>query len=529
MHRFLFLGAAVAAAALAQPAVLTAQYDNSRSGANVGETVLTPRNVNTESFGKRFAMTVDGDVHAQPLYVPRLDIPGKGVHDVVFVATERDSVYAFDAAAEGPPLWHVSFLEAGVNPAGWIEVGCSFLGQDVGITATPVIDLTARTLYLVARTSERSAGGEDLLYQRLHALDLATGAERPGSPVLIRASVPVPALLGVWPREVRFHAARENPRAALLLANRTVYIAFGSACDVRPYYGWVLAYDARTLQQKGAFNTAPDAGESGIWQSGTGIAADRDGNVYAVTGNGRFTASQPGARDYGDSVLKLGFDGGALKLRDYFTPFDEASLNRRDEDLGSCGPVLLPDQPGAHPHLLVATGKPGVMYLLDRDGMGKYQAGSDRCAVQSLRVAPAAYGAPAWWNGHLYFFGGEDALKEFAVVGGRMATAPAHHGSTRFQSPGAIPSVSANGNRDGIVWVVLAKPYAERREVPAILQAYDAEDVSRLLYTTEHDALNMPGPAVRLTIPMVANGRVYLAGRSAVSVYGLTAARQKRR
>jgi hypothetical protein len=299
-----------------------------------------------------------------------------------------------------------------------------------------------------------------------------------------------------------------------------VYIAWGSSCDHGSYYGWVLAYDARTLKQTSIFNTAPDAGESGIWQSDAGLAADTDGSVYAVTGNGKFTAGS-GGRDYGDSVLKLGLVGGTLAVRDYFTPFNQSRLNWNDDDLGSCGPVLLPDQAGSHPRLLVAAGKNGVLYLIDRDRMGRYHSGSDTHAVQSFKVADSAiYGAPAYWNGHLFVFDSDDVLKDFPIVDGRLASTPAHRGTIKFKNPGAIPSISANGQKDGIVWIVLTRDYRER-DVPATLQAYDASDVSHLLYTTEHDAYNTPGSALRFTIPSIANGRVYVGSRNMVYVFGL--------
>jgi hypothetical protein len=520
---------AVSISAFAQPAITTAQYDNFRTGANTLETILTPRNVNPARFGKLFAMPVDGDVYAQPLYVPKLEIPGKGIHNIVYIATERDSVYAFDAAARPAiPLWHASFIDEakGISPVSWSDVGCSFIGPDIGITSTPAIDLTTRTIYVVARTRERSAGGEELFYQRLHALDLGTGSEKLGSPILIRASVTGSTLFGSISREVRFNAAVENARAALLLSKGMLYIAWGSSCDHGSYYGWVFAYDARTLKQTGVFNTAPDAGKSGIWQSDAGLAADDEGNVYTVTGNGKFSASSSGGRDYGDSVLKLSLQSGTLGVRDYFTPFNQFWLNWKDDDLGSCGPVLLPDQSGPHRHVLVAAGKAGVMYLLDRDRMGRFHSGSDSHALQTVAVSPkGVHGAPAYWNGHLYVFGSEDVLKDFAVAENRLSAAPVHQGNFRFRNPGAIPAVSANGSADGVVWVVLTKAYWEKN-VPAILQAYDAEDVSRLLYTTEHDARDAPGMAVRFTIPTIASGRVYVGSKGVVSVFGLLDSRK---
>src|SRR5579883_2219574 len=284
--RAMLMVCALAVCAAAQVTVPTAQYDNARTGANPHETALTPRNVNSAHFGRQFVMRVDGDVYAQPLYVPGLNIPGKGVHDVVFVATEHDSVYAFDAAGSpAEPLWQKSFLGPGVEPMPGNMTSCFFIQPEVGVTATPVIEMASKTMYVLARTKEHN-----LFYQRLHALDITTGEERPGSGGNIRASVKRGSSLPLLgSSEVTFHAVLENPRAALLLANGNVYIAWGSSCDAGDYYGWVLAYDARTLQQKGVFNAAPVSGKAGIWQSDAGIAADAEGNVYAVTGNGKFT------------------------------------------------------------------------------------------------------------------------------------------------------------------------------------------------------------------------------------------------
>jgi hypothetical protein len=480
--------------------VPTAQYDNARTGANLHETVLTPKNVNAAQFGRLWNWTVDGDVYAQPLYMPGLEIPGKGVHDVVFVATEHNGVYAFDAASKAEPLWRVSFLGPGVTTVPARNAQCPFISPEIGVTGTPVIDAASKTLYVLARTMESG----ERVYQRLHALDLATGAERPGSPVLIRATVTVPGLLGILRREIAFHSLFENPRAALLLANGRVYLSWGSACDVMPYYGWVLAYDARTLQQVGVFNTAPDAGESGIWQGDAGIAADQDGSVYAVTGNGKFTAAT-GGRDYGDSILKLGFANGALAVRDYFTPYNQARLNSTDADLGSSGPVLLPDQPGPHPHLLAVGGKGGTLYLVDRDRMGGYRADSDAHAVQAVIGAGKGFGAAAYWNGHLYYFPTRGLLKDFTVANGRLATPP-REGLGQVNDSGAIPVVSANGAKDGIVWVVVAD---------GTLRAYDAADIGRTLVQVPTN-----GAQLRFTMPTVAGGRVYVGLRNQVAVFG---------
>jgi hypothetical protein len=340
--------------------------------------------------------------------------------------------------------------------------------------------------------------------------------------VLISASLKTPALFGLLSSEITFNALTENPRAALLLSNGNVYIAWGSSCDVGPYYGWVLAYDARSLKQTGVFNASPDSGESGIWQSDAGIAADSQGNVYAVTGNGAFNASANG-RDYGDSILKLGLGKGALTVRDYFTPFNQAALNESDRDLGSGGPVLLPDQPGPHPHLLVIAGKEGVIYLIDRDHMGKFHAGSDTHAVQTIKAGTGFFGASAWWNGHLYHFARNDRLKDFALEGGQFAPTPAHQSAYEFGHPGAIASISANGTRDGIVWVVIGKgPGARGGAGLAVLQAYDAADISHQLFTSDAETTrDAAGLSLRFTIPTVAEGRVYFGTGGALNVYGL--------
>jgi hypothetical protein len=280
-----------------------------------------------------------------------------------------------------------------------------------------------------------------------------------------------------------------------------------------------MAYDTRTLRQTGVFNTAPAAGQGGIWQSDAALAADAEGSVYAVTGNGGFTAAK-GGRDYGDSILKLGLGTNGLAVRDYFTPYNEAALSKDDLDLGTSGPVLLPDQPGPHPHLLVTMGKDGFLYLIDRDRMGQYRSGSNAHAVQAFPAGEqGGYGAPAYWNGHVYTFARGDVLKDFALVNGRLSEKPVHQGTFRYHP--ATPSVSANGSRDGIVWVMLTKAW-NGPDTYGILQAYDAADVGRMLYSSAtNTARDGAGLVTRFAIPMVANGRVYVGMRRAVYVYGL--------
>jgi hypothetical protein len=289
---------------------------------------------------------------------------------------------------------------------------------------------------------------------------------------------------------------------------------------VGPYHGWVIAYEAETLKQKGAFNTSPDAQESGIWAGDTGPAADADGNVFVATGNGTFDAS-PSGHDFGDSMLKLSAE---LTLNDYFTPANQDELNRNDSDLGSGGPVLLPDQPGPHRHLLLIGGKGATLYLLDRDHLGKYQKVTHADPVQTIPAASDILGAPAYWNHHVYYLGSQDVLRDFAVDEGRLTLRVAATG-TKFTDPGATPTVSANGTKNGIVWVIGTKTW-NGSDRPAVLHAYDASNVARELYNSEQiSGRDRPGMALRFNIPTVANGRVYVGAKSEVDVYGLLAAK----
>jgi hypothetical protein len=328
-------------------AVLTSQNDNARTGANPRETTLTPANLNSRQFGKVLSLRVDGDVYAEPLYVPNVPIPGTGRRNVVYVAAEHDSVYAFDADGRtAEPLWHVSFLNSrsGIGTVPATDLSCPFIEPEIGITPTPVIDLNTGTLYVLARTKEnRGLFKESAFVHRLHALAITTGAEKFRGPVTIGPG--------------GFNPLKELPRAALLLAGGQVYMTWASSCDEGPYHGWLIAYDAHTLHQTAAFNTSPDESQSGIWQSDMGPAGDESGAVYVATGNGKFDAAS-GCSDYGDSLLKLEFQGGALTARDFFTPPDEKRLDANDLDLGSGGPVLLPG------HFALIAGKGGCFVWL---------------------------------------------------------------------------------------------------------------------------------------------------------------------
>jgi hypothetical protein len=515
--------ACAAALLLGATPVTTSQYDNARTGATLTETVLTPRNVAAASFGKIAALRVDGDVYAQPLVLPAVDVPGKGRRAVVFVATEHDSVYAFDASGASPnPLWHARFAdpERGVTAVPARDLACPFIRPEVGITSTPVIDAATGTLYVLARTKEAASGASARYVQKLHALDVRTGAEKLGGPVEIAATADGRGA-GSRDGKLAFDPLRENPRAALLLANGTLYLTWASSCDVGPYHGWVMAYDPRTLKQIAVLVTSPDADDSGIWQGDTGPAADAFGDVFLATGNGAFDAAGTGGRDYGDSILRLTMSGNTLAIRDYFTPFDQADLNAQDGDLGSGGPLLLPDQPGAHKHLLVLGGKGGGLYVVDRDTMGKFRPRNNGHAVQAIDSGKSIFGAAAYWNGHVYAVWSNDVLKDFALRDGRLSPQPVARGGTTFTDPGATPAISANGERDGIVWVIETRGW-RAADRPAVLRAYDAANVARELYDSEQRAeRDRAGTALRFTIPTVAGGRVYVGAKDELDVYGL--------
>jgi hypothetical protein len=501
----------------------TAQYDNARTGAYLNEKTLTPQNVNQRQFGKLFTLKVDGDIYAQPLFLANVPIPGKGRHDVVFIATEHDSVYAFDAHGNpATPLWHVSFARDGVTAVPAEDVSCPFTQPEVGITSTPVIDAKSGTLYVLARTKRTRLPSDKQYLQELHALAVTSGLEKFGGPVEIQASVRGSGE-GSENGRLAFEPLRENPRAALLLSNGSVYLTWGSSCDMGPYHGWVMAYDANTLKQRAVFNTSPDADDSGVWASDTGPASDKDGNVFVATGNGRFDVATEG-RDYGDTLLKLRLDGHALKPIDYFTPFNARELDAKDHDLGSGGPMLLPDQSGQHPHLAVIGGKGPMIYVVDRDSLGQFHPGSNSHAVQTISTSHGIYGSMAYWNHNVYVLSDHDSLRDFEVNDGKLVFKTAS--SFKLEDHAATPTVSANGDKNGIVWVMSSKGWnsPDRR---AILYAADASNVSHLLYASYQNAdRDNAGYALRFNIPTIMNGHVYVGTKGEVDVYGLLPAKQ---
>jgi hypothetical protein len=507
---------------------LTYKNDNQRTGQNLTEPVLTTGNVNPNQFGKLFSYPVDGYVFAQPLYVPSVNIPNLGVHNVVYVATEHDSVYAFDADNLTPtPLWQTSFINPTVGvttvPKADVEGPGSDITPEIGITPTPVIDLTRNAIYVLARTKEVS-GATTSYVQRLHALDLTTGAELANSPVVISAQVNGTGSGNDNHGHINFDGKQQNGRPGLLLLNGVVYLCWASLGDRMPFHGWVLGYDGGSLQQVAVFNTTPNGIDGGIWQSGGAPAADPSGNIFLIVGNGTFDAFAGGI-DYGDSVLRLTNSGSGLSVGDYFAPYNQVSLDNADNDLGSGGPLLLPDQPGSFPHLAVVAGKDGSLYLVNRDNMGQFSSTTNNVPLYVPaavgKAAPGSAGnrgTPAYWQGQVYFTGSVDFLKAFGLYNGLLSAMPLSTGSVKFNYPGAEAAISANRNANGIVWVLQADKFLTG---PVVLRAYDAVNVSRELFNSATLPANTAGFAVKFSVPTVANAKVYVGTQTELDVYGL--------
>src|SRR3989441_2151350 len=530
----------------AQVSISTYHNDNARMGRNPNEALLNPANVNPTAFGKLFSYPVDGHVYAQPLYVPNVDIPGQGRHNVVFVATEHNSVYAFDADSPGTgPLWAVSFIDPahGVTPVPHEDVGSEDLVPEIGITGTPVIDEQTGTLYVVAKTKEVSADGVHYVH-RLHALDITTGTEKFQGPVVIGDTVFAagdytyvsgPSVDGSGDGSINgrlfFNALRQHQRPGLLLLKGVVYIGFGSHGDVGPYHGWVIGYDAANLAQAPVlFNTTPNGGLGGIWMSGTGPAADADGNIYVITGNGTFDTAAP-RTNYGDSFIRLSPAGG-LSVADFFTPANQSDLNEGDLDLGSGGAIVLPDSAGseAHPHLLIGGDKQGVLYVIDRDNMTGFNADGDQILqTVPITAGPACitcriFSTPAFWEGKLYVVASRDVLKQYTLANGVLSSLPALQAGDVFGFPGATPAISSNGATNGIVWALDTSnngtPNGSGISSPAILFAYDATNLSKL-YSSPASGAGAAGDALKFTVPTVANGKAYVGTQTELSVFGL--------
>ena len=490
----------------------TWKNDNARTGQQLKETTLSPSNVNSTHFSVLYSDSLDGAVFAQPLYISNLSIGG-GTHNVVFVATESNSVYAidadnFDTSKHGIVYWHKVLMPSGATPVPQSTVG-STIYPHIGITGTPVIDPVAGTLYVVTETLESSTE-----VFRLHALSLTTGSEKNGGPVGITAS-------GFQPQE-------QLQRPGLLLAYGNLYIAFGSQGDHQPFHGWIFSYSPSTLGRNNVWNSTVTGQESAIWMGGGGIASDGAGYIYVMTSNGNWD----GVSNFGESFVKLHSD--LSSVYDYFTPYQQATFSSKDQDIGSGGMLLLPTQPGAVPNEVVGCGKPRAIYLVDRDNMGKFQTSSNSQIVQEVDNAvggtsghqspDSCFMTPAYWQGNLYFGANNDNLRRFKLyvdstdnktkicAGSSCSTAKS---ANVFGFPGVQPVVSSNGSSNGIVWAIQYSPFSSSGGVTptAVLYAYDATSLATL-----YQSANLGG-AAKFAVPTVINGKVYVGTGSSLYAF----------
>lgn len=518
---------ALTVAASAGVNVTTYHNDNARDGWNASETILTPQNVNFNGFGKLRELAVDGKVDGQPLYVSSLSVAGQ-THNVLIVVTEHASAYAFDADS-GTQLWKVSAL--GANETTSDDHGCNQISPEIGITDTPVIDRAHGpngTVFLVAMSKDASSK----YHQRLHALDLATGAEQQGSPTEIAATFPGSGYGSTNGMQV-FDPGQYAERVGLLLMNGQIYLAWTSHCDEDPYTGWLMAYSESTLQQTSVLNLTPNGpstphfgdGEGSVWMSGAGLAGDAQGNIFFLDANGTFdstlTNGFPAHGDFGNAFMKVSTTGNTLAAADYFAAYNLQSESDADQDLGSGGAMLLPDQTDAKGntrHLAVGAGKDSNIYVVDRDNMGKFNASSNNAVYQELpnALSGGAWSMAALFNNTVYYASNGDHLKAFPITSALLATTPASESATSFPYPGATPSVSSNGAQNGIVWAI------ENQSGAGILHAYDTTNLPTELYDSnqapngrDHFSDNKFVP------PMIANGKVYVGTTNSVAVFGL--------
>ncbi len=532
--------ASVAAQTPTPVPVLTWRYDLTHAGQNTQETALTPENVNTQSFGKLFSLPVDSTVYAQPLYVPGLKMSDGLVHNVLLVATENDSIYAFDAdshsGANAKPIWQISLLSAaygagaGATAIPWQDTGSPDVAPTIGITGTPAINPATNTMYLVAKTKESG-----VYFTRLHAINIVNGTEQPNSPVNVTATAAGTGA-GSSGGQITFSPLWENQRAALNYYNGYVYFAFAAHGDFNNWHGWLFAYNAATLQQSAALCLTPNDIGGGVWGSGGGMPIDTNiagGRMFVVTGNGaRSSPPFNASTDFGQSVIAFNLANGGLTPTDSFTPFNYQKLNTSDWDQAGGSVLMLPDQPGAHPHMLITAGKEGRITVLDRDNLGGYASGasSNTNALQDISglISPGQgfWSTAAYWNGNVYLWsGGENGgtpnvAMLFKIVNGVMSTKPDSESTFTSGYPGATFSISSNGTQDGIAWAVRADQF--NTNGPAVLYAFDPTDLSDVLYESDTNApRDSAGPANRFSVPVVTNGKVYVAAHGEVDVYGL--------
>ena len=498
--------------------VTTYHYDNLRTGQNTNETVLTHANVNSSTFGLLGSFPVDGHVDAQPLYLSAVAIPGQGTKNVLYVVTEHDSVYAFDAdsitATTPTTLWHSSVLAAGETSSD--DRGCGQVTPEIGVTSTPVIDRTRNAIYLVAVS--KTSGGNYV--HRFHALDLTTGAELFGGPTTITATFPGTGA-NSSNGNVVFDPAQYNERPGLLEVGGTIFTTWGSHCDAGPYTSWVMAYSADTLHQTGVINMVPNGNEGGIWMAGAAPGADASGNIYFIIGNGDFGTSLdsngfPANKNCGNCFAKIS-STLPLALTDYFTPLNTVAESNADTDFGSGGPLLLPDitdSNGQTRHLAVGAGKDQIIYVVDRDNMGKFNSSKDNIYQQiSGALSGGVWSKPSYFNGVVYYGAVGDSIKAFPISAGKLATTASSRSSHTFGYPGATPAISANGTSNGIVWVV-------ENTSAGVLHAYDATNLATELYNSTQGS-NGQFSGNKFITPMITNGKVYIGTQTSVVVFGL--------
>jgi hypothetical protein len=507
----------------AVPDVTTYHFDNSRDGLNAQETMLTPESVTSATFGKLGFFPADGKVDAQPLYLAGLNVNGTATN-MLYMATEHGSLYALNAdTPNAAPLWKTSLLGSGEAPSD--NHGCDQISPEIGITSTPVIDRAKGAIFAVGMSKD--AAGK--YHQRLHALNLTTGAELPGSPVDISGTYRGSGA-GSSGGNVIFNPAQYAERAGLLLLNGTIYLGWTSHCDDGPYTGWVMAYSESTLQQTAILNLTPNGSDGSIWMAGNGLAADAQSNIYFLDANGTLDSSFdsngfPAQHDYGNAIVKLSTAGGTLAIADFFEPYNTVSESNADIDLGSGGAMLLPDVTDASGnvrHLLVGAGKDKNIYLADRDNLGKFnQKSADNSNVyQELpgALANGAWSSPAYFNSTIYYAGQNDTLKAFPMTEAKMAATPSSQSAVVFPYPGSTPSVSADGTQNGIVWAV-----ESNQGQAGVLHAYDATSLSRELYNSNQAAGGRDsfGNGNKFITPVIVNGNVFVGTQTGVAEFGL--------
>ena len=502
--------------------VLTYHNDNARTGQNLNEEILSPANVNTNHFGKLWVLPADGLVDAQPLYAAGVNLPSKGLRNVVFIATENDSVYAYDADSTNL-FWRVSML--GTNEVPSDNRGCNQVTPEIGITATPVIDRQLGpngTIFVVAM-SKQVINGTNAYFQRLHALDLATGTNR----------LPAVTIAATYPgtgensdgTNVIFDPAQYKERCGLLLLGGVVYTSWASHCDDQLYTGWIIGYDEHTLAQTSVLNITPNGGEAAIWMSGAGLAADAASNIYFLAGNGTFDTNLtlngfPDQGDYGNAFMKLSTTSNQLAVADYFTMFNTVAESAADTDLGSGGALVLPDMLDGQGHLrqlAVGAGKDGNLYLVDRSNMGKFNPTNDNAIYQELDGAlpGGVWSMPAYFNNTLYYGSVGYYLQAFPFQNARLTNSSSQTAFT-FNYPGTTPSISANGSSNGIVW-------AAENASPAVLHAYSPTNLAHEFYYSSQVAGGRDnfGNGNKFITPMIASARVYVGTTTGVGVLGL--------